>query len=202
MVTIYTLGGLLGSLSADDVTRRFGRIGTLRAAECVFMLGTAAVGLGGAMWIMVIGRYVFVALQATFQLTGNRILVGTGSGLSMVTVPLLLSEISSKRYKHSFGTLHQMAIGIGMIVAQSLSIPFAKPFNWRYVLAVGFTIPAVLFALSGTNKASSDQSKSSQGEEGGTGDEESPLVPERTPGRELSVKDLLSADPSVKRGCE
>jgi len=55
-VTIYTLGGLLGSLSADHVTRRFGRTGTLRVAECLFMLGTAAVGLGNVMWIMVIGR--------------------------------------------------------------------------------------------------------------------------------------------------
>ena len=56
VVTIYTLGGLLGSLSADSITRRFGRLGTLRVAETVFMLGAAAVGLGNAMWILIVGR--------------------------------------------------------------------------------------------------------------------------------------------------
>ena len=118
----------------------------------------------------------------------------------MVTVPLLLSEISSRRYKRSFGTLHQMSIGIGMIVAQSLSIPFAKPFSWRYVLAIGFSIPAVLFALSGTILLDSDWEPEARQEEE-QGDEETPLVVKKN-GKELSVKDLWYADSSVRRGCE
>lgn len=56
VVTIYTLGGLLGSLSADGITRRFGRLGTLRVAELAFLTGTAAVGLSNVWWLMFIGR--------------------------------------------------------------------------------------------------------------------------------------------------
>ena len=121
----------------------------------------------------------------------------------MVTVPLLLSQISSKRYKRSFGTLHQIAIGIGMIVAQSLSIPFAKPFAWRYVLAVGFTIPALLLALSGTIALTSTaQAGASTGSEE-AGDEETPLVnTQKNEGKELSVWELWSAESTVRRGCE
>lgn len=55
-MTIYTLGGLLGSLSADSITRRFGRLGTLRVAEVSFLIGTAAVGLSNVWWLMFIGR--------------------------------------------------------------------------------------------------------------------------------------------------
>ena len=42
-----------------------------------------------------------------------------------------------------------MSIGLGMIVAQSLSIPFAQPFRWRYVLLVG-EILALLLLISST----------------------------------------------------
>ena len=55
-MTIYTLGGLLGSLSADSITRRFGRLGTLRVAEVSFLIGTVAVGLSNVWWLMFIGR--------------------------------------------------------------------------------------------------------------------------------------------------
>jgi hypothetical protein len=117
----------------------------------------------------------------------------------MVTVPLLLSEISSKRYNRSFGTLHQISIGIGMITAQSLSIPFAKPFTWRYVLAVGFSIPAVLFALSGIVSAEPQAASQEGQEEEQEGDEETPLV-RKEQEKKLSVKDLWYADSDVKRG--
>lgn len=56
MVTIFTIGGLVGSLSSDMVTRRYGRVGTLRIAELCFIAGSAMVGLANTMWIMVIGR--------------------------------------------------------------------------------------------------------------------------------------------------
>lgn len=40
-----------------------------------------------------------------------------------------------------------MSIGLGMILSQSLSIPFAKRFQWRYVLLVGEAF-ALLLLLS------------------------------------------------------
>lgn len=78
-----------------------------------------------------------------------RILIGIASGFVLVSVPLHLSEIAPKRYSRLFGTLHQMSIGLGMIVAQSLSIPFAQPFRWRYVLLIGELL-AILLLLSST----------------------------------------------------
>ena len=128
--------------------------------------------------------------------------VGTGSGLSLVTIPLLLNEISSKRYKASFGILHQVSIGIGMIVAQSLSIPFAQPWMWRWVLVIGFAIAAVLFVGSGavTLAFPTKVERHSEGDE-----EERPLVDRRHSEEAveaIGVKDLIHAEPAVKRGGE
>jgi predicted MFS family arabinose efflux permease len=56
VATVFTLGGLAGSLGGQAVTDRFGRIGVLRIAEIGFILGAIAVGSANAMWIMIIGR--------------------------------------------------------------------------------------------------------------------------------------------------
>ena len=76
-------------------------------------------------------------------------MIGIASGFVLVTVPLHLADIAPKRYSRIFGTLHQMSIGLGMIVSQSLSIPFAKRFQWRYALHIGEGL-ALLLLLSGT----------------------------------------------------
>jgi len=130
--------------------------------------------------------------------------VGTGSGLSLVTIPLLLNEISSKRYKSSFGILHQVSIGVGMIVAQSLSIPFAKPWAWRWVLVIGFGIAAVLFIGSGAVTLAFPH-KVEGHNEGDEEDEERPLVDRRHEEETkdvIGVKDLIHAESIVKRGGE
>lgn len=128
--------------------------------------------------------------------------MGTGSGLSLVTIPLLLNEISSKRYKSSFGILHQVSIGIGMIVAQSLSVPFGQPWTWRWVLAIGFGIAAILFIGSGAVTLAFPN-KVERHSEGDEEDEQRPLI-DRRPSDEvkdaIGVKDLIHADPIVKRG--
>jgi MFS family permease len=104
----------------------------------------------------------------------NRIIIGLSAGFTMVTVPLYLSEIAPQKYKTKFGVLHQIWIGLGMITAQSLSIPFSRAWTWRFTLLVGASIALVLLCLSFGMKEV-DPDKSSQDEEGG-GDEETPLI--------------------------
>jgi predicted MFS family arabinose efflux permease len=47
-----------------------------------------------------------------------------------------------------FGTLHQISIGLGMIVAQALSLVLAKTYSWRYVLLVAEAIALFLLLSS------------------------------------------------------
>jgi MFS family permease len=117
----------------------------------------------------------------------------------LVTVPILLSEVSTRSSKTLFGTLHQISIGVGMIVAQSLSFVFAKPWVWRYVLLVGFSIASALFAISGTIKVHREVDEGDAGSDD-EGDEETPLVQREA--KEVSVRDLIHAESIVKRGSE
>ena len=73
-------------------------------------------------------------------------LIGYGCGLSTVSVPLYLSEIAPPRYKRSLGIMNQFAIVTGMLIAQSLSFPWAKAFIWRLVPVVSMGV-AVLQLL-------------------------------------------------------
>lgn len=103
------------------------------------------------------------------------------SGLVLVTVPLHLAEIAPKRLRTLFGTLHQLSIGVGMLVAQALSVPLGKPFVWRYVPAIGALIGVVLF-LSGLvlgrveGKDHENHGATSYGDEEDENDEERPLL--------------------------
>lgn len=89
-----------------------------------------------------------------------------------------------------------MSIGIGMIVAQSLSFPFSRPFQWRYVLLVGLGVAVVLFFFSGVVARICSGLLHEQ-------DERSRLLEEREEVKdEVSVRGLGRADTIVKRGCE
>ncbi|KAI9637137.1 putative vacuolar membrane protein [Dioszegia hungarica] len=176
-VTIVTLGGLVGSLSADAASRRFGRLGTLRIAETGFILGALAVAAATHLWMVIIAR----------------IIIGISSGLVLVTIPPFLSLIAPERYRTVFGTLHQSSIGIGMLVAQSLSLALAKKALWRVELLVAAAIGALLL-LVGLFVGKEEQDESS------SADESTALLGDRAQKKPpLSVKDLLTSDDSVLR---
>ena len=56
VVSIFTIGGLVGSLSSDWITRKVGRIGTFRVAATAILIGSLAVGLGNSIPMMISGR--------------------------------------------------------------------------------------------------------------------------------------------------
>jgi MFS family permease len=58
-----------------------------------------------------------------------------------------LTEIAPKRFNRLFGTLHQISIGLGMMIAQSLSLVLSEAFKWRYVLLVGEGIALSLLLI-------------------------------------------------------
>lgn len=56
VVSIFTIGGLVGSLASDTVTRRLGRLGTFRLSAQLILIGAALVGLSNTVVQMLIGR--------------------------------------------------------------------------------------------------------------------------------------------------
>ncbi|WVQ97572.1 hypothetical protein IAU59_004686 [Kwoniella sp. CBS 9459] len=185
VVSIFTLGGLVGSLGATNLTQYAGRVGTLRVSAAAVLLGSAGVGLANSVGAMIAAR----------------ILVGFGCGLATVSVPLFLAEIAPPSIKRSLGIMNQIFIVIGMLISQSLSFPFAKPYLWRYVLVV--SVGLAILQLIGSLWIREPSGTSGHGEAGmGVEDEEAPLIREDDEVQKpLTIKELLlSKDSQVSRG--
>lgn len=176
VVSIFTLGGLIGSLGSNAITKRLGRINTLRASAGCIMLGSTIVGLANHLSLMIIGR----------------VLIGLGCGLATVTVPLFLAEIAPPSIKKSLGILNQLFIVFGMLTGQSLSFPFSHGDRWRYVFLVAVVIGVVQLLASFFIK---------DGERAKAGEDEPLLGQEEV--EPLSIKGLLTTnDPKIRRACK
>lgn len=97
--------------------------------------------------------------------------------------------------KRSLGISNQISIVIGMLVAQSLSFPFAHPGRWRFV----FIAPAMLALIQ---LAGSLLVKNPLVESQGDPELEALLEPSQEVGT-LTIKGLfLSREPDVTNACE
>jgi len=175
VVSIFTLGGLIGSLGSNAITKPLGRINTLRISAGCIMLGSTVVGLANHLSLMIIGR----------------ILIGLGCGLATVTVPLFLAEIAPPSIKKSLGIMNQLFIVFGMLAGQSLSFPFSHEGRWRYVFAVAVAIGVI--QLLGSFFIKDGEEKKD--------DEEEPLLGQEV--EPLSIKGLLTThDSKIRRACK
>lgn len=97
--------------------------------------------------------------------------------------------------KKSLGIANQFFIVVGILIGQSLSLPFSEPLKWRWVFLIAVVI-AVLqlvgsFLLPGDNDEVLE-------------DEGRPLLlQDQEDERVMGIKDLLfSKDSVVRRACE
>lgn len=128
----------------------------------------------------------------------ERIIIGIASGLVLVTIPPFLSQISPEKYHTVFGTLHQSSIGMGMLVAQSLSLLLAKAVLWRVELLIAAGIAVVLLVIGLFIK--DEVAEPDTGEV----DERSALLQDEGQKKQpISVKELFSShDKVLKSGCK
>ena len=118
--SIYTLGGLLGALSAGPAAQKYGRLLTMRATSIFFILGPIFETLSSHIAVMVVGR----------------LLSGVGAGAAIVVVPLYISEVSPPKERGFFGAWTQIMTCLGILIAQILGLFLSKGNYWRIILAV------------------------------------------------------------------
>ncbi|KAI0781229.1 general substrate transporter [Trametes elegans] len=118
LTSIYTVGGLLGSVGANVVMDKWGRKGA-----CLVSAFIMAIGAG------------FMAVAASFTpLFVGRLLTGVSAGLGLCVGPIYISEIAPVKIKGAVGVLTQFAIVSGIMLTQALGLQLATPRNWRLVL--------------------------------------------------------------------
>ncbi|XP_069383371.1 solute carrier family 2, facilitated glucose transporter member 1-like [Paralichthys olivaceus] len=131
-VAIFSVGGMFGSFSVGLFVNRFGRKNSMLMANVLTFI--AAVFMG------------FSKLAASFEmLIIGRFIVGLYSGLSTGFVPMYVEEISPTSLRGALGTLHQLGVVIGILMAQIFGIESIMGNASLWPLLLGFTLlPAVL----------------------------------------------------------
>uniref|UniRef100_A0AAY4EYJ6 Solute carrier family 2, facilitated glucose transporter member 5 n=1 Tax=Denticeps clupeoides TaxID=299321 RepID=A0AAY4EYJ6_9TELE len=108
-VSIFAIGGLLGSLMVGVLVTKFGRKGTLVKSTSLVFVGGALMGfsrLCGSPEMLIIGRFI----------------TGIHSGISLSVVPMYLGEIAPKNVRGFLCLMPSIFICIGVFCAQILGL--------------------------------------------------------------------------------
>lgn len=137
----FTLGGLVGALSAGPLTARTGRLRCMIYASLLAFLGPVFESLAPNMPTLTLGRF----------------LSGIGAGAATVVVPIYISEISPPERRGFWGSATQIMTNVGILLTQALGWGLSRGALWRVILAVGGVIAGLMTVGLGLGGVESPQ---------------------------------------------
>ncbi|XP_051941532.1 solute carrier family 2, facilitated glucose transporter member 2 [Hippocampus zosterae] len=134
-VAIFSVGGVLSSFLVGFVGDFRGRVKGMLA------INVLAVGAGLLMGLCKMWKPHLMVIA-------GRAIMGFYCGLTSGLVPMYVGEIAPKAYRGALGTLHQLAIVIGILTSQVIGLDFilGNDAMWPLLLALSGA-PAVLQSL-------------------------------------------------------
>ncbi|XP_027867081.1 solute carrier family 2, facilitated glucose transporter member 1 isoform X2 [Xiphophorus couchianus] len=131
-VAIFSVGGMIGSLSVGVIVNKFGRRKSMLFSNSLALLGGSLMGLS--------------SLSRSFEMIIiGRLVIGVFCGLCTGLTPMYLGEISPTALRGAFGTLHQLGVVVGILVAQIFGLEAALGSDRLWPLLLALTIlPAVI----------------------------------------------------------
>ncbi|XP_044524599.1 solute carrier family 2, facilitated glucose transporter member 5-like [Gracilinanus agilis] len=126
-VSMFPLGGLIGSLMVASMINKCGRKGALMISNIFSIVPATLIG-----YSKMLNSFVIIIFA--------RILVGICAGMTYKVVPLYLEELVPKNLRGAVSFVNQLFITIGIFVAQI--------FGFRCILATEEEWP-ILFGLTG-----------------------------------------------------
>ncbi|XP_074233928.1 solute carrier family 2, facilitated glucose transporter member 7 isoform X1 [Camelus bactrianus] len=135
-VSMFPLGGLVGSLVVGLLVDKCGRKGTLLINN-VFAI-TPAILMG-----------VSKVAKAFEPIVFSRVLLGVCAGISYSALPMYLGELAPKNLRGALGTMTEVFVIMGVFLAQifSLQAVLGNPTGWPVLLALT-GVPALFRLLS------------------------------------------------------
>ncbi|XP_077444272.1 solute carrier family 2, facilitated glucose transporter member 4-like [Stigmatopora argus] len=131
-VAIFSIGGMLSSFCVAFVSERLGRRKAMLLNNLLAFLGGSLMGLCKlfrSFEMMILGRFV----------------IGAYCGLASGLTPMYVGEIAPTSLRGALGTLHQMAIVTGILLAQVLGLERLLGGEELWPVLLGLTVvPAVL----------------------------------------------------------
>ncbi|KXT04011.1 hypothetical protein AC578_9281 [Pseudocercospora eumusae] len=128
--SFFTLGGLLGALSAGPISSRYGRLKTMILLSAFAVVGPVFEAASPNVAVFALGRLIS----------------GIGAGGATVVVPLYISEISPPGKRGFFGAFTQILTNAGILITQALGLFLSRGQLWRIILGVGGVIALVQMA--------------------------------------------------------
>ncbi|GLD65185.1 solute carrier family 2, facilitated glucose transporter member 9-like protein, partial [Lates japonicus] len=124
-VSVFAIGGLLGSLIVGMLVTRFGRKGTVVNTTVLVFIAGSLMGFSricGSPEMVIFGRFI----------------TGIHSGISLSVVPMYLGEIAPKNLRGFLGLVPSIFIGTGVFAAQVLGLHelLGKEEHWPLFLSV------------------------------------------------------------------
>ncbi|XP_054839885.1 solute carrier family 2, facilitated glucose transporter member 9-like [Eublepharis macularius] len=134
-VSVFALGGLVGSFPVGMLVTRYGRNGTLIGSSFLVFLAGA---------LMASSRY----LESPEMVIIGRFITGVHSGICLSVVPMYLGEIAPKNLRGFLGLVPSIFICLGVFSAQVLGLPelLGEDPYWPLFLSV-VVVPAFLQLL-------------------------------------------------------
>ncbi|KAM5271310.1 solute carrier family 2, facilitated glucose transporter member 9 [Ctenodactylus gundi] len=135
-VSIFAIGGLVGTLMVKVIGKFLGRKRTLLVNN-VFAISAAVLMAcalqAGALEMLIVGRFV----------------MGVDGGIALSVLPMYLNEISPKEIRGALGQATAIFICIGVFVGQLLGLPelLGKESTWPYLFGV-IAVPALVQLVS------------------------------------------------------
>eukprot|EP00258_Populus_trichocarpa_P039855 XP_024455874.1 plastidic glucose transporter 4 [Populus trichocarpa] len=131
IVSTLLAGATVGSFTGGTLADKFGRTRTFQLDAIPLTIGALLCATAQSVQTMIIGR----------------LLAGIGIGISSAIVPLYISEISPTEIRGALGSINQLFICIGILLALVAGLPLAgNPIWWRTMFGIS-AVPAVLLAL-------------------------------------------------------
>jgi sugar porter (SP) family MFS transporter len=125
-----SIGACVGAVGAGRLCNLIGRRHTIQVGALVVIAGTIAAMLS----------------HGDAALTVSRGVIGLGVGLSSATVPTYLSELAPARLRGALGSLNQIFIVSGILIASIVAYELGHAKDWRGMFA-GALVPAVILVV-------------------------------------------------------
>ncbi|XP_077364111.1 solute carrier family 2, facilitated glucose transporter member 3-like isoform X2 [Festucalex cinctus] len=131
-VAIFSVGGMVGSFSVGVMADRFGRRRSMFLVNVLALIGGALMGSS--------------TLCSSYEMViAGRLVIGLFCGLFTGLTPMYVGEVSPTPLRGAFGTLHQLGVVVGILVAQILGLEGLLGSSRLWPLLLALTVaPAVL----------------------------------------------------------
>lgn len=130
VVSIVLVGAMLGAIIGGSVADRIGRRATLLWGAALFIVGSILAPLSPNVFTLIVART----------------LLGLAIGFTSVTAPVYVSELAPPQSRGRLISLYQLALTVGIALADLVGYWLAGQQEWRWMFGIGM-LPAVLFLL-------------------------------------------------------